>query len=138
MQTRKSSQRGIPPPVPCRKVSEAMSDADICLGIFGATDKAKRVVPNKVYGALAMRKPVITGQSPAIREVFEDGTHLITCKMADPFSLADSIRFLLHNPQLRQKLACQGYEFVMKEFSRKAVGNKVMAVLDQTIGQKDK
>ncbi len=121
------------PPVPYRRLPEVLSDADICLGIFGGTDKAGRVVPNKVYQALAMRKPVITGDSPAIREAFESGVHLLTCKMADPSSLARAIQTLLNASELRGKLASEGHELVMKKFSRKAIGEKVKRILKQII-----
>ncbi|MFQ6056419.1 MAG: glycosyltransferase, partial [Methanosarcinales archaeon] len=46
-----------------------IANADVGLGIFGNTEKAKMVVPNKAYEILAMKKALITGDSPASREV---------------------------------------------------------------------
>ena len=61
------------------------------LGVFGRTAKAKRVVPNKVYQGLAMARPVITADSPAVREFFAPGEHLHTVPAGDPEALADAV-----------------------------------------------
>lgn len=84
------------------------AEADVCLGIFGNTNKTKRVIPNKVYECLAMSKPVITSDTPAIRELFEDG-ELVFVKVSDHVSLANAIISLKNNKELADSVAQNGY-----------------------------
>ncbi len=96
---------------------EKIAQADICLGIFGSTEKAKRVIPHKVYQAIAMKKPVITGDSPAIREVFEDKKNILLCEIANPDSLAEKILKLKNDTFLRKKIAENGYSLFLEKFT---------------------
>ncbi len=43
--------------------------ADLCLGVFGNSEKAGRVIPNKVFQIIACGCPLVTMDGPAIREI---------------------------------------------------------------------
>ncbi len=55
--------------VPYEELRAHIAMADICLGIFGRSGKAGRVIPNKVFQAIAAGRPLVTRDSPAMREL---------------------------------------------------------------------
>ncbi len=61
------------PSVPYAELRRHIAAADVCLGIFGGSGKAERVVPNKVFQALIAGRPLVTRDSPAMRELVGDG-----------------------------------------------------------------
>jgi glycosyltransferase involved in cell wall biosynthesis len=69
-----------------------IADADICLGIFGTSDKAASVIPNKAFQILAAGRPLITRDSAAIRELLDEpmpDVELVTA--GDARALADAV-----------------------------------------------
>jgi len=117
--------------VPNQELPRRIAEADVCLGIFGTTDKARRVVPNKVYEALAMAKPVITGDSPAAREVLVGGENALLCEMGNARALAQAILLLKRDRALRERIAQGGYASFRQKFSPKAIGAMVKGYLDE-------
>jgi len=73
--------------------------ASICLGVFGTSDKAQRVVPNKAFQCAAVGRAVITAASPAIRTAFGDA--FVTVPAGDPGALADAVRRLRGDARLQ-------------------------------------
>ena len=112
------------------ELPDRIARADVCLGVFGTTPQSMMTVQNKIYETLAMGKPLITGESPTIRRVFEDGKHLLLCRRADARSLADAIIKLRGDKQLRMNLARRGNESFAK-FSVGQVGSRLAAIISR-------
>ena len=105
-----------------RETMKAMSQSDLGLGIFGNTAKAKRVIPHKAYDVIASHKPLLSGDSEALRELFTPGQDCLCCEMADGESLAKEIRKIIDNPAKLKKISDEGYETYIKYCTPKAIG----------------
>jgi glycosyltransferase involved in cell wall biosynthesis len=77
--------------VPYPELIREIHSADLCLGIFGSTDKAARVIPNKVFQVLATGKPIITRDGPAARELVAEAPQVTLVAPADPTALAAAV-----------------------------------------------
>lgn len=75
-----------------RQLKQFIAQADLCLGIFGTSEKAASVIPNKVFQIVAAGRPVATRDSAAIRELLPDSppyTYLVAA--GDAAALAASV-----------------------------------------------
>lgn len=108
--------------------------ADVCLGIFGNTDKAARVIPNKVYQALAAGVPVITRDSPAIRELLNEkmrGVYLVPPD--DPSALVDAVRQFVED---RKALAGEAlHEKIRGRITPRASGVDLIREISEATGR---
>lgn len=78
-------------PLPYLSLPDRIRAADVCLGIFGTSGKASRVIPHKVYDAVACGVPVITADTEAIREKFAEDPLVTLVTAGDSGSLAKAI-----------------------------------------------
>ena len=102
--------------------------ADVCLGIFGQTAKAERVIPYKVYDALSQQRPVVTRDSVAIRELLRDGDTALLCG-PNGGDLAAAILRLRDDPDLAQHIAANGYARYRQQGSPAAIGGALLTAL---------
>lgn len=119
--------------MPVERVADYLSRADICLGIFGDTPKAKRVIPNKLYEGLAMKKPVISARTVAIDEVFRDRENILLCEIANGQDLAKKIILLKNDKELFEKIAASGYKLYNKKFNSVSLGKELHQILKELI-----
>jgi glycosyltransferase involved in cell wall biosynthesis len=108
-----------------------ISCADIGLGIFGSTNKARRVFPNKGYQILASGCPLITADTPAAREIlYRDGLiggRLVAADNAQ--ELANAVIDLSESSANIRKLAHAGSELHCRYYSSEVIGQQVASIL---------
>lgn len=89
------------PWVEYEKLPALIRSADLLLGIFGTTAKAGRVIPNKVYQALACGRPLVTSRSqaydPAMVSDVSSGIRWVDA--GDAAGLAAAVGELLRHPE---------------------------------------
>ena len=103
--------------------------ADVCLGVFGRSEKAARVVPNKVFDALACGRPVVTGDSSGAREWLRDGESALLTPAGDPVALAAALR-RLRDARERSLIAQGGLDLYRRAFTPRAVAGALLAALE--------
>lgn len=92
-------------PVPYAQLPARIHRAELLLGVFGTTEKAGRVIPNKVFQALACGRAVITRTSDAYPADASASEALCFVTPGDPHALAEAVAELAEH---REALAERG------------------------------
>jgi glycosyltransferase involved in cell wall biosynthesis len=119
--------------MPPEELQAKVAQVDVCLGIFGTSAKAKRVIPGKAFLALAMGKPLITGDSPASRALLDDGESAILCEPGNPRALADAILRLKSDPSLKREIGSAGNRLFQTHCTPKVLGSLFSSFIREAI-----
>jgi glycosyltransferase involved in cell wall biosynthesis len=119
--------------MPYAELPRAYRSAACALGIFGTGPKAARVIPNKVFQALACGTPVVTADTPAARELLVDGESALLVRPGDPAALSDAVRRLADDPRLAQRIGDGGLRAYREHASEEVLGHRWRRLLERTI-----
>jgi glycosyltransferase involved in cell wall biosynthesis len=110
------------------RLVEHIAGADVCLGIFGTSDKAGSVIPNKVFQVIAAGRPIVTRDSPGIRELLSHSppcTYLIAA--SDPNALAAAI--LSHAARQSAVADTRCHAELLRQIDAAAIGRQLKTIL---------
>jgi glycosyltransferase involved in cell wall biosynthesis len=119
--------------LPQAELVQRVAHADVCLGAFGVTPQSLMTIQNKVYEGLAMARPVITGDSPALRDAMQHGVHIFLCERASPQALVYAIKTLQGDPALRARLASAGYALFAQQYTIRCIGERFVLQLQRVV-----
>jgi len=117
--------------LPYDQVPARVRHAHILLGVFGTTPKAGRVIPNKVYQALACGRPVVTRRAPAYPEALLEGADmgLVWTEAGNARDLADRVETLARDPVQLARLGEAAAAASQRHFSEAAVREQLRIAL---------
>jgi glycosyltransferase involved in cell wall biosynthesis len=119
--------------VPREQVPREIASASLCFGIFGTSEKAGRVVPNKLFECLAVGRPVVTADTPAIRTAFSGEVEVVP--PGDPEALAAKIESLLADPERLDELSSAGRARFERDYSEVALGRQLRGYIEELVGR---
>ena len=107
--------------------------AGCALGIFGTSDKAQRVIPNKAFQALACGTPLLTADTAAARELLVEGESALLAPPGDPDALVAALRRLQADSELARRLGAGGRAAYEVQASERVLGSRWRALLEQAL-----
>ncbi len=112
-----------------------VAQAEVVLGAFGLTPQSLMTVHNKIYEGLALARPVVTGDSPAVRAALVADEEVLLVDRHDPCSLAAILRTLLAEPALCARVAAAGHQRFIKDYTVAAIGRRTLDLLGALVSE---
>ena len=117
---------------PLDRLAESLSMADVALiGIYPENEGV--IMPSKLYGLLAVGKPIIcvSGPKSEVVEILNKAEAGVHSSIDDPKELAQKIVAILDDPEKAEKMGQNGRQYFLEYFERKKVTRKWEKLLKQ-------
>src|SRR5215831_415717 len=101
--------------VPAADLPRLVASHDVCLGIFGAGDKALRVVPNKVFQGAAAGCAIVTSDTAPQRRALGEAAVLVP--PGDPAALARALMRLAGDHVELSRMRRLAHELAVQRFT---------------------
>jgi glycosyltransferase involved in cell wall biosynthesis len=118
------------PWVEYERLAEELHGAGCALGVFGTSAKAQRVIPNKVFQALACGTPVITADTAAARELLTDEKSALLVRPGDAHALAAALTRLAEDRTLSRRIAAGGLDAYGAHASEQVLGERWRGLIE--------
>lgn len=112
------------------KLPARIAQADIVLGVFGASNKAGRVIPNKVFQALACGRPVVTRAGASYPPELQGDSGIVWLPPGDALALAQGVAELAGHAEQLALLGRQARQSYERFFSTEAIAAELGTAID--------
>lgn len=107
---------------PQPRIPEFMATAHVGLVPHRPTPHVQTTMPNKIFEFLAFELPVITSDAGPLARVVDEARCGISVDVSDPQALADAMRRLAEDGELRRRLGASGADHVRRRWNWRVLG----------------
>lgn len=118
---------------PKHEVVDICASADVCCAVLKKVDTFKTVYPNKVFDYMAAARPVVVAIDGAIRKLVEEAQCGVFVEPENSEHLAQTIKELRSDPQMRKQMGDNGLRYVQKYFDRKKIASQYIDILENKV-----
>jgi glycosyltransferase involved in cell wall biosynthesis len=106
---------------------------DASLILLRRNDAFKKVIPSKMFEAMAMRCPIILGVQGEASELLDEAGAGISIVPEDAEQLAAAVMRLLENPELSRAFGDAAAAFVREHYDRAVLARRYLELLEKTM-----
>jgi glycosyltransferase involved in cell wall biosynthesis len=92
-------------------------------------------LPRSLLEGAACSRPLVATDIPGCREIVLDGENGFLVPPHDPKAIAEAIRKLIVNPELRREMGLKSRSIVLEHFSAKNINSQTIEVYDALLGE---
>lgn len=118
---------------PKTKIPDFCNASDVCTAVLKKVDTFKTVYPNKVFDYMSCAKPILIGIDGVARNLVEGSNSGYYVDPEDAKSFSEKILLLKNNKELRSELGNNGLRFVRENFSRRALAQNYIEILEEVV-----
>ena len=119
------------PAQPKYEVPEVLAAADVCVAILKDIPMFRTTYPNKVFDYMAASRPIVLAIDGVIRQVVERAEAGIFVEPGDDHAIADALRRLRDEPEIRLQMGRNGRRYVEQHFNRDAQAQQFVELLER-------
>ncbi len=121
------------PSVAPERLVEEIHAADVCVATTRDHSFCGETIPVKLFDYLACGRPVVAAVSGDAARVVEESGGGVVVPPGDGAALAEALAALAADPARCAALGAAGPAFIEERYSRRAVGTKLVALLEQVL-----
>jgi colanic acid biosynthesis glycosyl transferase WcaI len=118
---------------PRSRVARYLAASDLSLVLLKERPLFKTVLPSKIFEIMGAARPMVLSVDGEARKLVEEARAGVFVPPEDPVALSETILKLKHSSSSCSEMGSRGRSFVEAHFSRKALAEQYLALLDELV-----